>query len=368
MLPIVEHQRDGPPTHEELQQWSMVGLLPPGRGGRQRTIRPRALLSSSSVQDRTTLLEEKLVQEATTWMAPSDVPRPLVDDTKYVLIFFSGHRRWGDIAAWTSWLCCDGRVIPISVDIGIDAQYGDIYNSRLWERLIRARKVVAAHGGPPCETYSLARWLPAPSGRPRPLRSKAYPWGLPQRSVKEVQQCYVGTILMLRTIFLLLLVHCCGGAITLEHPAGHRRTEEQWCIWLAGMIRRFLRDDAVDIIQFLQGPLGQPFSKPTNLLVGRLPMLKHHLFAAYDVTWRPTVLLGGMGEDGWRTAAAKAYPSRLCEILARNYLWFANSANTFGSEMDPPELAAAMKALCRWDPYSGDVETFFSDYHCRTDT
>ena len=99
---------------------------------------------------------------------------------------------------------------------------------------------------------------------------------------------------MLRTIFLLLLVHCCGGAITLEHPAGHRRTEEQWCIWLAGMVRRFLRDDAVDIIQFLQGPLGQPFSKPTNLLVGRLPMLKHHLYAAYDVTWRPTVLLGGI--------------------------------------------------------------------------
>lgn len=138
----------------------------------------------------------------------------------------------------------------------------------------------------------------------------------------------------------------------MEHPAGHRCSADQWCIWLAGMIQRFLRADDVEVVQFLQGPLGQPFSKPTRLLVGRLPHLKQHLYASYDVGWRPTTTLGGLDEHGWRTAAAKAYPQKLCEILARNYLWFAAKAPVSGCEPDPVMLAAARKALCEWDPYT----------------
>ena len=366
-LPVLVSDQQGPPTIAELQQWSSIGLLPPGRGGRPRTQRPRAQASHLTQPEKSTQYEQDVVQDAAYWAAPEPIPRPLVEDTKFVLIFFSGHRRWGDIASWTNWLCMNENVVPISVDIGIDAKYGDIYNAQLWERLIRARKVVAAHGGPPCETYSLARWLLSPTGKPRPLRSRLFPWGMPKRSFKELQQCYVGTVLMFRTLFLLLLVHCYGGAFTMEHPAGHRCTDEQWCIWLAGMVQRILRAPDVEVIQFLQGPLGQPFSKPTKLLVGRLPLLKHHLFASYDAGWRPTTVLGGLDDDGWRTAAAKAYPSRLCEILARNYLWFASQAPTSGIEDDPPQLAAARKILCNWDPYTDGTTSFFRDYHCRAD-
>ena len=367
MLPSTGSTFEGPPSAAELSHWASIGLLPPGRGGRQRTQRPRAQAPKFNIQERSTQIEEQLVCDAKNWFAPSSIPHSLVMDTKYVLIFFSGHRRWGDIASWVSWLGTDNSVVPISVDIGLHAVYGDIYNGQLWERLIRARKVVAAHGGPPCETYSLARWLPAPSGRPRPLRNRKFPWGLPARSLKEVQQCMVGTVLMFRTIYLLILVYCYGGAITMEHPAGHKCTQEQWCIWLAGMIQRILRAPDVETIQFLQGPLGQPFSKPTKLLIGRLPLLQRHLYAAYDVGWRSTVTLGGLDSDGWKTAAAKSYPSKLCEVLARSYLWYAERVPTSGHEDHPPQLAMAKEVLCNWDPYTGSTMSFFRDYHTRTD-
>ena len=170
----------------------------------------------------------------------------------------------------------------------------------------------------------------------------------------------VGTVLMFRTIYLLILVYCYGGAITMEHPAGHKCTQAQWCIWLAGMIQRLLRAPDVETIQFLQGPLGQPFSKPTKLLIGRLPLLQRHLYAAYDVGWRSTVTLGGLDSDGWKTAAAKSYPSKLCEVLARSYLWYADRVPTSGQEDDPPQLAMAKEVLCNWDPLhrQHDVPSF----------
>lgn len=356
MLPSTGSTACGPPSADELSHWASVGLLPPGRGGRQRTQRPRAQASKFNIQERSTQSEEQLVCDAKNWDAPVSIPRPLVMDTKYILIFFSGHRRWGDIASWVSWLGIDNSIVPISVDIGLHAVYGDVYNGQLWERLIRARKVVAAHGGPPCETYSLARWLPAPSGRARPLRNRKFLSKIPARSLREVQQCMVGTVLMFRTIYLLILVYCYGGAITMEHPAGHK-----------GMIQRLLRAPDVETIQFLQGPLGQPFSKPTKLLIGRLPLLQRHLYAAYDVGWRSTVTRGGLDSDGWKTAAAKSYPSKLCEVLARSYLWYADRVPTSGQEDDPPQLAMAKEVLCNRDPYTGSTMSFFRDYHTRAD-
>ena len=93
----------------------------------------RAQASKFNIQERSTQIEEQLVCDAKNWDAPVSIPRPLVMDTKYILIFFSGHRRWGDIASWVSWLGIDNSIIPISVDIGLHAVYGDIYNGQLWE-------------------------------------------------------------------------------------------------------------------------------------------------------------------------------------------------------------------------------------------
>ena len=45
-------------------------------------------------------VENRLKQEITLWTADYNwVPRPMSNGQLYFLVFFSGHRRWGDIQA-----------------------------------------------------------------------------------------------------------------------------------------------------------------------------------------------------------------------------------------------------------------------------
>ena len=89
-----------------------------------------------------------------------------------------------------------------------------------WITLVKSRRIVGAHAGPPCETYSAARSIPPETGIfLRPLRTSDDPWGCDHRQA-EVWQCHVGTVLMLTALKVLLWVYAFGGSITLEHPRG----------------------------------------------------------------------------------------------------------------------------------------------------
>ena len=100
-----------------------------------------------------------------------------------------------------------GKVIPISIDFAIDSIVGDVLENKLWQRLIMARKVIGGHGGPPCETFSCARWNQIEGiVCPQPLRDAEHPWGRWNLSLKEVRRCYTGTLLMLTTLQLLFLI------------------------------------------------------------------------------------------------------------------------------------------------------------------
>ena len=146
-----------PPTNEELDRWGSFGLLPPGQGGRQRTKRDGSRFEVTNVVEGTQQLEHKLRQNVKAWQPFFDyVPRPLVQDVKYVLILCSGHRRWGDIAYY---LHKDSDLIPVSIDTAVSSECGNLYDSKKWIDLIRCRKVVGGHGAPPCESFSLARWM-----------------------------------------------------------------------------------------------------------------------------------------------------------------------------------------------------------------
>ena len=64
------------------------------------------------------------------------------------------------------------------------------------------------HASPPCETYTDARWLPAPEGRskPRPLRDYSFLWGFEALDFSELRQLRVGNVL-----FLLVRLECLVG-------------------------------------------------------------------------------------------------------------------------------------------------------------
>eukprot|EP00435_Cladocopium_sp_Y103_P026377 s2553_g6.t1 len=190
------------PTEQEVDLWKSYGMLPPGRDGRPRTERAAKPCKIANVMKATNDLERSYLSQHAQWQINFDwVPRPFSKGQLFVLILFSGHRRLNDICSWLHW---DGSVTPMAVDLAVSKEHGDILQSEKWIHLVKSRRVVGAHGAPPCETFSLARWNPLPDQpSPQPLREREPPWGREGLNLRELLQCHMGSVLMLRTLHLL---------------------------------------------------------------------------------------------------------------------------------------------------------------------
>ena len=342
---------EGEPTEEELHTWRQLGMLPPGQGGRSLTKRKQGEFPLHHVSHETASFEKMLMKRVQQWHPDHDwVPRPMADGRKFFIILFSGHRRFEDMASQFWWM---SDIIPICLDVAIDAEYGNVLKDGLWKDLIRSRKVVGGHGGPPCETYSLARWLDNEGLiYPRPLRNCDQPWGMDGRTLRETFQWMMGNILMWRTLYLLLSIFAHGGSFTLEHPKGCGGKDNKWTIWDSAFIAQLLLSGHIRCWTILQGPLGQPFSKPTNLLAARMNGLGAAIYESYDKKWRPTMTLGGREAGSWRTSRAKAYPAALCRVLAQQHILHAQTIPTDGHAEEPEGLEDALRVLCEtYDPY-----------------
>ena len=356
-------------TEEERNEWSKFGLLPVKLGGRPRTTRYQQMPVVFDSVEELGRIELQWQQEAEFWQPPdSEVPRPLVQDKLYFLVFFAGHRRSGDLVCHLEW---KGEILPIPIDLTIDKVWGDARRGGLWEALIRSGKVLGAHMGPPCETFSDARWLDIPSAKlktcPRPLRDALYGWGLGQRSLKELKQVNIGNYLLWLAFTYLILIDLYGGCASLEHPKGIAPERNRFSVWVSSLVRRLTRSNAWTVTSFLQGPLGVAYAKPTRLLHLRLPELPSLLFGAYDVKWKPREVLGGLDEKGvWKTMKAKAYPERMNAVLADAYSKFFHKCHREGHSRDPEDLGVALEALTGfWDPYVSNAKgsVMAKDYH-----
>ena len=240
-------------------------------------------------------------------------------------------------------------------------------NMEHWIALAKARRLVGGHAGPPCETYSAARWLPPDNGIfPRPLRDGQNPWGCGFRQLHEVWQCHVGTILMLAAIRILLWIYIFGGSISLEHPKGDNECPDKWSIWRSGFLKQLLLAADAQLTTFLQGPLGQNFAKPTTIFSARLPDLAQQIYSQYDLQWRPTEWLGGKSGGAWRTSKAKVYPEKLCRALAFSHMRHAETLCCDGFSSLPEHLTPVIEALSKLhDPYDEEATgpTMCPDFH-----
>ena len=339
------------PTQEEIRKWQCWGCLPPGKGGRPKTERRNKDFTVPNVMRDTSSMEDTWWRQASAWEPDFDwIPRPLATNSKFFLIVFSGHRREGDIASWIHW---NTNIQPVCIDVAIHETHGNALQLDTWVQLIRSRRVVGAHLGPPCETYSAARWIPCDdSPFPRPLRTSEDPWGCGWRTVREVWQCHIGTILMLTALKILLWVYAYGGSATLEHPKGAEAGTEKWSIWQSAFLKQLLQAADVQLITFLQGPLGQKFPKPTTLLAARLPDLASQLYSSYDPSWKASEWLGGKVGKTWRTTRAKVYPRKLCRVLAMAHMRHAELQVCDGEETLPLKVQEVINALSKvHDPY-----------------
>lgn len=342
---------EGAPTEQELDAWAALGMLPPGQGGREITSRGTTDWVMHNVGQEATNFEHQLLERVTKWNPNPDwIPRGPAEGRRFFLILFSGHRRFEDLASYIWW---QSDLIPICVDVAIHPEFGNALDVGLWRSLIHARRVAGGHAGPPCETYSLARWMEVEGSiYPRPLRSCEQPWGLDGRTLRETRQWLMGNLLMWRALYLLLTIYAYGGTFTLEHPKGCGGKDNKWTIWDSSFVKQLLLAGDIRLWTILQGPLGQPFAKPTNLLAARLEGLGLAIYEGYDKKWRPTMKLGGREGAQWKTARAKAYPPALCRILAQQHIAVADLQVGEGTTKEPDGLEQALEALANsYDPY-----------------
>ena len=269
----------------------------------------------------------------------------------YVFVhFFSGYRRKEDLHAVLDehQLPAGARLFTISVDLCLQRRSGDLARPEAlpwWQQRVRSGQILGFGGGPPCETFSAARFL---EGGPRPLRSLECPAGLPALKQSEYKQLHIGTCLV-NFLFSLMLTGahagCCG---FYEHPqfptwALRHRPASIWSSLQARMLKSLA---CVSVISFDQCVFGSLGRKPTTFLLLRMSAVRAEILrtghcgrCSHGPAGHPK--LQGTMEDGtFRTAFAKIYPPALNALIARGVITHACSLLDGGDSRDffPLEL------------------------------
>eukprot|EP00435_Cladocopium_sp_Y103_P064835 s146_g26.t1 len=234
--------------------------------------------------------------------APS-CPRPFFKE-RIILHAYSGRRRPGDFQWYLDQLTArqslDG-VLVISLDLVIDAHWGDISNAetqRFWLEAIRSGWVIGMLSGPPCCTWSVARGRhdetleAAGKQGPRVIRTLADLWGIESVSIREIMQLHDGHVLLGFSLHAMALLSTTGGHGVLEHP-GEPHEADAASIWRL----------------------------PTGLMtlnLGQLPTHLHANLVCPDLPRKGTI---GVDDQGrFNTAKLKEYPPAFCKGLAEGFV------------------------------------------------
>eukprot|EP00438_Fugacium_kawagutii_P008111 Skav222132 [mRNA] locus=scaffold1181:850210:851187:+ [translate_table: standard] len=263
------------------------------------------------------------------WLdVPPTQTMPLVSidgrPTLVVVHLFAGRRRSGDLHSHLhTWSQLRGDpVLILSMDTAICWQRGDLrHESSNWKTLqavYDAGLVSCTVCGPPCETFSEARFQEVAelgSRAPRPLRSAQRLLGLEDLRTGELLQVRQGSAFVLQTQYALSQHLRHGGMFVKEHPATPE-AEDRPTIWRApstSVLRRLPEVQYHQIGQWLKTP------KPTGLLAVRLPRFFSSVWARRlpDVV-KPQATSIGLDHQtkAFQTSALKEYPAAFSSALA----------------------------------------------------
>ena len=212
------------------------------------------------------------------------IHRPCTKERIFLHVF-SGRRREGDLQFFMEKLydqtCMDGTTLcVVSLDLIIDRDWGNVRRpatQAFWLHGVKSGWVCGALCGPPCETWSQARYANHPEDQgqecrqgPRPLRDIAELWGFSSLSIREALQVATGNELLLFSLELLFSLACVEGFGVLEHPQ-EPEDETRPSIWRLALTRLLMRFPGTEIIDLAQGLLGAWSPKPTRFLALNLP-------------------------------------------------------------------------------------------------
>ena len=157
---------------------------------------------------------------------------PWAGSLYYIVHLYSGRRRSQDFHEIMQSLVnsCTSAWATSTWVVSVDTAHADmnVHSEAVWSWLLttaRSGRILGFLLGPPCETWSGARFEPRRDALgnivrgPRPLRHSDFCWGLESLSLKELRQLSVGNCLFLRGLWLCIPIALGGGAVLLEHPA-----------------------------------------------------------------------------------------------------------------------------------------------------
>ena len=306
---------------------------------------------------------------------------------KLCLHLFSGQRRDFDLQAefeqqlfqrglWVT------NVFMLSLDIVLHPQLGDLTNPQaiaLWQDLIMLGVVIFVMAGPPCETWSAARFLALDEDGahgPRPLRTQQQLWGLTCLRKAEANSIAIGNALLRATIRMFFAAMCNSKcAVVMEHPRRPSwlpKAPSSWMIPELRFLASLSNCKAVDVDQCM---MGAPSKKPTTLLCLQVNNLQQLLDAPRlcDGSHVHAKVLRGLDEAGlFRTAPAKQYPQGLCSILAK--LAVGQFVDICSASPPPPPLledfvdSVLFKFYVPTDHYTESAQSYGADCSVNTGT
>ena len=245
------------------------------------------------------------------------------------LHFYSGFRRDGDVQ-----MCLEDLRLPpdcvlsvASVDVAVNATTCNMMNEdaqRRWIKFIADGHASGIGHGPPCETWSIARYQRVKElrkGGPRPLRTATLPWGRHDLVAAEAEQVHTGNCLMGFSVRATILQGIRGGFAYMEHPADPHAfantPQEAVTIWRTDIIRKCLELPMFSLITVSQGYYGGLSAKPTGLLLTGLKGDKaEQLAASMRTTPMPSTSSIGRKDGKWKTSDLKTYPPDFCRLLS----------------------------------------------------
>ena len=262
------------------------------------------------------------------WQQPERTPTRF----RYVLHLYAGARRTGDLHTVIAELPSpDGfTFFPASLDVVLCPHRGDLLSESaqaFWINASLVGAVFAAIGGPPCESWSVARWnqtdeFPAP----KPIRDGNDDicgiWALSTVRIRDLRQLDTANQLLLFMVILLITQSINGLCAIMEHPAlpPLRNNVQPASIWLLPLIKYLTKHEHIHLLTIYQGFFDALSPKPTGLLIAapvadpdilRRWMMKHQTRSTL-----PRALKMGRKADGtFHTAPLKRYPVPFCRAI-----------------------------------------------------
>lgn len=340
-------QQDQPlPPHRPVRQPGAVC----GRAGIDQAV-PRLLSQQVEWQQflRSVSFEDLPTMQGLPYFLDSTGQRCII-----LIHLFSGRRRSGDfhshVRQWSRNSAF--RIFLLSLDTAVSVSQGNLsLSSPAWGKVLALYQQGAVGGtlsGPPCETFSEARFHEVEGHPgPRPLRSHDRPFGLDGLTLRELAQLGAGSEFGLQTLWTLGYHMIFGGIFTAEHPAVPRDPSRPsiWRLALTECLRQH-PDAVLDYIE--QYKWGAAAVKPTHLLHFGLPHFRRDLWATASSSCpRPTQgAIGRCSTTGtYRTAAHKEYPIELNQGLA---LTFTKQIEHLERTHQLREVSCPAPALYSW--------------------